>query len=226
MNQIKNKIYELIDLINRYTEQHEEPLVIEILGTPNAGKTTLIKRFEKILLKNNIQVTCIYESAKHCPIGDKLSPEFNDWTFSKTLQVFLEVKQNTGIVIVERGFLDAVCWFLLHKKNNRLNVREFEIKKDYLFNLVDRNNFFLHYIMKCDSDISIERERSKNFVDLEHKIVNKRIVNLYNECIDEIISQGEGSFENIKVVNTSETSIQNASIEFYQEVINLIKDKI
>ena len=84
-------------LFENFRKANSIPFIIEVLGTPNSGKTSAIQTFEKVLKRSNVKYKIIYEGASRCKIKDKLSPNFNFWTLSDTMKLLLETFESKMI---------------------------------------------------------------------------------------------------------------------------------
>lgn len=97
------------------------PYFVEILGTPEAGKTTAINKALTDLRNKNYKVLYVRESAEIVPeqLG-KGSLEANVWMRLETLQsILIRFAEKPDIVIADRGIIDALFWnFLFFKKGD------------------------------------------------------------------------------------------------------------
>lgn len=99
------------------------PYVIEVLGTPEAGKTTVIKDLILSLSKKEYIVQYVRESAEITPKQlSNGSVEAQIWMKLHTAQeIFLATKSNVDIVLVDRGIIDTLFWDYLYFKKGELS---------------------------------------------------------------------------------------------------------
>lgn len=180
------------------------PIFIEILGTPNSGKTSALNTLEKVLKRNNVKHKIVYELADKCKIKNKLSPEFNLWTLNETLNQLLEISDKKYTIIVcERGLLDSICWFYLYLRNKAITNETFETIVSYL-SLKKYSKFRGYsFILKCDVQTSIKRENLDDLLEIKGSIVNSNILTEYNTSL-EIVKNNYGKlFSKITEIDTS-----------------------
>ena len=88
------------------------PLVIEFTGTPNSGKTTLIKFLHDLLKSKGYHVEIKQEDAEIVPkcIPKKTWPR-NVWITYGQLQSLIETKYSEAdVILLDRGFYDSKFW--------------------------------------------------------------------------------------------------------------------
>lgn len=212
-------------LINEYKKLHRTPFIIEVLGTPNAGKTTAIYTFETILSRTGIRHKVIYEAAEHCIIRKKLSPEYNIWTLSETINQLLEVQDSDiDLVICERGLMDALCWFQLYYHDNLLTEDEY----DNLANFILLNRFIHNinccFVMQCSVATSIERENISEFLDITGTVINETVLTKYNCALESVKSMYGDRFQKIITLDTSELSQSKINRSFISSVTSYLKE--
>lgn len=204
MNISKNQMIQLIDV---YKSQKKSPFVIEILGTPNSGKTTALQTFEKLLQRNNIKCKIIYEAAGRCKIKNKFSPEFNLWTLNETIKRLLEAyTENYDIIVCERGLLDTLCWFNIYYQDKLIKKQEYDKIVEYtlLKGLVNRIDYGL--IVSCSVETSLYREHLSDVMETTGTIVNEVVLTKYNSSLKEVKKEFNKYFENLIDIDTTELS--------------------
>ncbi|MBO6244430.1 MAG: hypothetical protein J6O41_07745 [Clostridia bacterium] len=124
----------------------KRPIIVELSGLPNSGKTTLMQRLITICEEKSVNAEFIQESAELLPLFIKKgSLDQNLWITLETLQRCTEIRSsNTTLIIVDRGFYNQLFWATLYKEKNPeysktiLNLMNslskiFPIKPDYLY---------------------------------------------------------------------------------------------
>lgn len=107
---------------------HSGPFIVEFLGTPEAGKTTTIKRLEEEL-KEITNVSILQESAEIVPEVFQ-SPEYKKSMEAHLWMRFTMVAEmlrqqcsceNGDIILADRGIVDAFCWNYFFSEQKKLN---------------------------------------------------------------------------------------------------------
>lgn len=88
------------------------PFFVEFMGTPEAGKTTIIKTVEKKLTNNDYLVSVVRESAEILPaVFQKGSFDAAIWMYLNAIQkINVVIRSNADIVIADRGILDGMFY--------------------------------------------------------------------------------------------------------------------
>lgn len=197
------------------------PILIELAGTPNSGKTSIINEVDKLFRRNKIRCKVICESAKYCKIIDKKSPRYNYWTALETIQKIMEVvDQKYKIIICDRGIFDAITWMRFYLNSETIT------RKDYLstieFYLLDEWKKYVHCVkvITCEPQISMARDTDYSEIRTHGSIVNPEVLPRINEAIDETVKEFQNQFD-VKCFDTSE-EIR----EVKEKVINHIVDSV
>lgn len=211
-------------LISQYKMNNTTPFVIEVLGTPNSGKTSAIQTFEKILKRNGLKYKIIYEAATKCKIKDKLSPDFNIWTLNETIKRLIEAYTgNYDIVICERGLLDAICWYELYYQDGLITENEYHTLLNYILmkRFVKRINCC--YVMECSVEVSLDRENLADLLEVTGTIINEDILTKYNSALKNVLTSYGQHFEKIVELDTSDLSQVEISRNFVSSMLSCIE---
>lgn len=126
-----------------------KPITIEFTGTPNSGKTTLLKVLPEILNTMHLSSEVMIEDAELVPkCIPKKTWARNVWITHGQFQSLIQSKySNADIVFFDRGFYDAVFWANFLATQNTCTKEEsesllrilnemdshFSLKPDFLF---------------------------------------------------------------------------------------------
>lgn len=115
-------------------QKHPMPLMIEFLGTPEAGKTTTIHRLAEELSKSK-KVSILQESAELVPpIFPKGGLAAHFWMRLNTGKAVLEAEyRKSDIVLIDRGLVDTLFWNYYYSITGSMTPEE----------AAQINNFFL-----------------------------------------------------------------------------------
>ncbi len=102
-------------------------IMIELSGTPDAGKTTSLHSLFEVCKKNRYN-TILLEEAN----GKTLLPHnlrgtlaFNEWIGTNACEGILKAKEkNPDIILVDRGFLDFRFWNYFYEKTGKATHQE------------------------------------------------------------------------------------------------------
>lgn len=109
-------------------------IVIEFMGTPRSGKTTQIAKLktdECVVIEDRL-----IEKEIKVPLDEAF--EYNLQFFNKVYEKLLEAK-HSGVkrVFLDRGFYDAIAWFLVEHKRGNISNKNLIHMKQYFSHLQD-----------------------------------------------------------------------------------------
>jgi hypothetical protein len=113
-------------------------------------------------------VCVLRERAAECPLTMKGHFFFNSWTTTTMMAGLLEVvDQPTDLVILDRGFFDALVWLKLQQTRGQVTAQQAQAFADFV--LLDRWGKLvdLTVVMKVSPDIALKREHAGMFNILE-----------------------------------------------------------
>ena len=107
------------------TTPARRPLVVEVCGTPKAGKSTLIQYVAHLFRRCGLRIAVIPERAELNPLPEKIDPSFNAWNLTSVIGELLTATQaDYHIVLVDRGLLDCNAWLTWHHKRTFVSKEE------------------------------------------------------------------------------------------------------
>ena len=99
--------------------QARRAFVLELTGTPKAGKSTSVVTLQTFFKEAGFQVHLLKERAADCPLPMKGHFFFNAWTMATMLSEVLETHEtNVDLLILDRGFFDALVWLELQARRD------------------------------------------------------------------------------------------------------------
>lgn len=199
---------------------NKKPIVIEFTGTPNSGKTTLIRGLEKELISRNYNVEVKQEDAELVPKNiPKKTWARNSWITFGQLQSLIEVKfSNADIILFDRGYYDALFWtqFLYHQGSCTLDesVTLYKVLKETnaVYNLIPDWLF----IIDVSTGVSIERRKK-----MGGKIVltNEEFISTYKMELEEFY---KGIISNQWRLNTTTLTIEEVRNVALKQILKII----
>ena len=225
LNNGRNIRGEIVDIFSDFKNRYDTPVIVEVSGTPNSGKTTTIESLEKLLKRSiPLKIKVLDESASRCKIKDKLSPDFNRWTISETIRMLTEMTcRNYDLVICERGIFDALCWAQFHFNNGKITQEEFNTMSKYfcLPSLLDKIRVLI--LMKCKAETSILRENVHGIVDTKGTIVNEEVLSSLNLAIEQTYEKYKEIFIESEVLDTTNLSPNDINEKFLDILLKRLK---
>ena len=218
-----NKIELPENFIERLGEL-KKPVIIEVCGTPKAGKTISIEATIKYFHRNGIRANRITERASLCPIENKKDPSFNLWTGCSIITNLLEsLEQPERIVIFDRGIFDTLIWMNIYL--NRGQLSEYEFSRIEKFFLDDRfiNEIQIVVALITQPNESLRREFKDQITDIPGSIMNEPFLNEYNQTLLLCVDKYKDKFKKIYVLDTTHLDPINGVEKIANEAIESAK---
>jgi hypothetical protein len=171
--------------------QARRPYIVELTGTPKAGKTTVIGELAKFFLACDYRVHVLSERAAVCPLRMKGHFFFNTWTTATMLAELLEhADGNEDIIIIDRGIFDALVWLELQFRRNQVLEPEREAFEDFVLLERWRGLVDLSVVLTVDPSTALRREGT-------HRggMMNETSLAQFNDSLEVITSKFGDRFD-------------------------------
>jgi len=170
---------------------------IGISGSHSTGKTTFIKRLEKMLNDKSIKFKTISDLATICPLPilHDHTVESTLWIASKGITEEVEAEHNFPVVIADRPILDCWAYFYAVNKNQfDYNTSKLQTLKNMIANWLP--TYDLIYQTVIDDAIKIENNKGRDLDENYRKIIGVEMVEaskLFNVQPRELTSSNTNS---------------------------------
>ena len=207
------------------------PIVIEFCGSPKAGKSSCINSLAMFLRRNEIRTTVISERGAICPIRNKFDPSFNIWAGCSGLVSLSEILANHSkyydVVIMDRGFFDAICWFHWQKSLRKLHEKHYYRFIEFFLSPRWISKMSILYIFKTDPEVSLQREHAHLLTDKPGSIMNAEVLQNFNEAVDQCVKLHGVHYGNkIKQIDTSKKDQDKVSYEVTKDILETLNTMI
>lgn len=181
------------------------PFVVEFAGTPRAGKTTTLGGLKRLLEdRRGLRVEVVDEQARCCPVPDKVNPDFNRWTFSRTLTGIVEARYSgADVVLVDRGLFDGRTWMEWFRCHGKLAADRHEATDQYL-RTEARSLIDLVIVMTVEPREALKREQTGGPRRTPGPIINRTTLFTLNEAIEVVTTSSfpDVSLERLDTTHT------------------------
>lgn len=172
----------------RDARPHGRPFLVELAGTPRAGKTTTMDALTLCLRRQGLEVGTVTEQAAECPLRNKRNPFYNVWTACSTLAGVLEARDAaTHVVVVDRGLFDAACWMDWYRETGQLTGDECETIERFLLLPRWASVGGLVVALTTDPAVALEREWTQGIGwdprGVPSSIMNDSTLTQFNEAV-------------------------------------------
>lgn len=159
--------------IKSLLEAGARPFIVEFAGMPRTGKTQCIKHAADFLKPLGLRAASVIEGASTAPPSLKKNlVAYNLWTtcynLSKVLEnAYITLKEGPHFVFLDRGLLDAICWFNFLEGAKKITKKEKKIISDFL-RIDDWNGLVdLVFVFTCSPQKAFEREQANQIARSE-----------------------------------------------------------
>ena len=220
-----------------------KPFIIEVLGTPRTGKTTIINNILDFFKKGGFKVTYFkelvtsefYNTINHLPlydinraIIDEIVEQIKSINNGETIKskhnqekdLNLRVFDDDGdIVIFDRGIYDRLIWFrrLLNKN---------EITQEQYDTIINQYNEYLKLVncllcFTASSDISLKRDYISSLALEKRGFLSVENIDAYNIALQGLID--DGIITNQYMIDTDDKTVIDTSIEVARHILREIE---
>jgi len=198
------------------------PFIIEITGSPHAGKTTAINEIDKFLRRQGFRVLRPQEGGEAIRHIERKTPIYNIRTGLYALTQILDHGHghNYDVVIFERGIFDAYCWMMYWAEKEKSNRHKLEVAKKFFLLNFWSNTIDRAYFMVCDPDKAMERELHTS---LSQKLErdNLKMVKLYHKAYDRL----SVNFPQIKLIDTTNLKEKEVIESITLDILDIMSSK-
>lgn len=204
------------------------PIVIEFAGSPKAGKSSCIGSLDIFLRRNNFRTKILTERASVCPIPNKFDPVFNVWTACAALNQLSETLANSSkkldVIILDRGFFDALCWFEWQRNEKLLRNDDFARFTNFFTSTRFRMSIDLVLVFESSPETSSEREYKNLLTRKEGSIMRREVLTSYLDSIRFSTEKYKSSFRKILEYNTDRQDQNEVSYNVTKMTLDLLKN--
>lgn len=214
-------------LVLKREARPKRPVVIEFCGSPKSGKSSAITSLSIFLKRNGYRVRVLQEYASVCPISDKQDWLFNTWTACRSLASLLPYldphSSDVDVVLMDRGILDALCWFTWLEREERLERQTARSISGLLQIGRFREAIDLVFVFLADPDKSIEREYANLLTWKSGSIMNAPVLKSYRDAVVSTVSRQGRGFKKVVTIDTSLLLQRDVGLRVTQRTLDALK---
>jgi predicted NUDIX family phosphoesterase len=190
------------DLLEMLRRQARRPFVLEVTGTPKAGKTTLIGMVVSFFRQCGWRVHLVEERAGLCPLPMKGHFFFNTWTTGTLLAGLLDaVDRDDDLVILDRGLFDALVWLEIQRVEGQVLQEEADVFERFVLIERWRQLSDATCLVELDADEAMSRENQHRLLPRTGSIMNPKRLQIFNEALAAVRARHGGRFKLLPLAN-------------------------
>jgi predicted NUDIX family phosphoesterase len=202
--------------------------VLELTGTPKAGKTTALGSLRQFFKDAGYKVHLLKERASDCPLPMKGHFFFNAWTACTMLaEVLATVETNVDLLVLDRGFFDSLIWLDLQRQRGQLTESEKEVFESFV--LLDRWRGLvdLTVIMRASPEVAIARENANLIVkrvgDRAGSLMNVGALAAFNEALERSRESHSNQFRFLEIDTSDSRSVVETNCTLLEQLLPIIE---
>jgi len=197
--------------------------VLELTGTPKAGKTTTLSTLQGFFKAAKFRVETLKERAADCPLPMKGHFFFNAWTMCTMLaEVLANHETPVDILLVDRGFFDALIWLDLQHTRSQVTDSERKVFEDFV--LLERWQRLVDFtiIMTTDPHKAMEREEASQLIPRAGSMMNVPALTQFNEATSRTIERFGSKFRHVVIDTSNSTDAKQSCIRLLTEALPVL----
>jgi len=217
LEQLLHDAKSLLRIVDR---QARRPYVLELTGTPKAGKSSSIQMLADFFKQAGWKVHVLRERAALCPLVMKGHFFFNTWTTCSMLVELVDVVDSSAhLVIVDRGLLDALIWLRLQQRRGQVTDQEAETFRRFV--VLDRWRSLQDatFLMTVDPETAMIRENLDRLVPRQGSLMTPEALALLNDVVEAVLKDEQSEF----AVDRIDASFDNQKIVVAQMIRTLLQ---
>ena len=210
----------------------EKPFIIEFIGTPNSGKTTIINRLYNYFKEEDFNISIIEDITKTKYYEEKLKnkidkmgiEEKNIYITEKIYTLLLqEIEKNKEIILLDNSINQRqILNYQQYLNGNIQNTNYQELKEKYQKISQELINYLI--ITYTEPYISLKRKYTSN-INLLNSSQNLNTINTYNNTLEELNTFLTNSTKNSLYIDTTNNDINNNTIYIANQILPIIRKK-
>jgi thymidylate kinase len=182
--ELADKARKLLPILRR---QARRPFIVELAGTPKAGKTSALHVLRSFLKECGYQVHEMRERAADCPIAMKGHFFFNTWTTTTMLASMIEsLESEADVVLLDRGVFDALVWLESQNRDHQLSEEEYDAFRKFV--LLDRWRSLtdITVVFTVAPETALKRENKDLLIPRKGSIMRPESLERYNGVLRDV----------------------------------------
>lgn len=203
-DELAQKARALLPILRR---QARRPYIVELAGTPKAGKTTALHVLHRFLKDCGYLVHEMRERAADCPVAMKGHFFFNTWTTTTMLASMIEsLESEADVLLLDRGVFDALVWLESQNLDHQLSPDEYEVFRKFV--LLDRWRTLtdLTFVFTVEPETALHRENKDLLIKRTGSIMAEGTLERYNSVLRKVRASVRDEFSFVDIDTTEHDS--------------------
>jgi len=202
------------------------PFICEFLGSPSAGKTTIIRTLDKFWRRQRFRCWTPQEGAEAIRYMDRNTPFYNIATGLHAYRILMEISEGHQYdhVLFDRCVFDAYVWLKYRFRKDQLSADTTRMFQEFFLGAADRVD--CAFVIICDPEVAIARETKHELTQQMGQHTNHDTIRLLIECNRESYEELKGRFEQLVLVDTTEMDEKTMIQHVAGRVLDRLEKKV
>lgn len=199
--------------------------VLELTGTPKAGKTTTLSTLQAFFKTAGFRVETLKERAADCPLPMKGHFFFNAWTMCTMLaEVLANHETPVDVLLLDRGFFDALIWLDLQHARSQVTEEERRVFEEFV--LLERWQSLVDFtiIMTTGPQKAMEREQVSQLIPRAGSMMNVNALTQFNDAMERTIARHGSKFRHVVIDTSNSADAKQSCIRLLSEALPVLMD--
>lgn len=203
------------------------PFFVEITGTPDSGKSTIIEQLYDTLRKEKLRVYKPLEGAQEIQHISRDTPLYNLRTGQYALEMLIDFSQGHqyDIVIFERCAFDMHVWMEDWYALGKLCEAERNIYQHFALSRFWTNNIDAAFFVVCEPETAMKRALSTSPTQKVGGTTNLEKIKVLVEKYRSAFNKLARHYPQLKLVDTTQLRKKKMVELFTMEVLNMLEAK-
>ena len=210
------------------TKQFHRPFVIEITGTPEAGKTSVINTLTRFFKRCDWRVHNPTEGAEVIEKVPRINHIYNIRTGIYALSELLDnvYSLDFDLIIFDRGLYDAFCWQEYWLKKEIISLDLAQTNQTFFTQSEILKNIDTCFFVVCQAEESMRRADQWNLSKKQGETTNpetiKNLIDIWKNCHQQFSESGNS----VILLDTTEINPQKMGQFILVETIKAMQKRI
>lgn len=205
------------------------PFMIEVTGSPSAGKTTIITKLDTVFNRADFRVMPAQEGAREIRHITRDTPLYNIRTATYALNKLIDYAwgHQYDLVIFDRCMFDHAIWQRYWLKRGKVTEEERHFYQSFFLSRFWIDYLDAAYLVTCDADVAMRREYGDgSLTQTPGNVTNPGTIAELAGYTREIYDELGDRYRQLKLVDTTHMSMSEMTDYVADHLLDSLHQKM